>query len=763
MIRKKILAGALALLLHCPFVSRADEGMWLPLLLKQLNEADMQKRGLKLSAEDIYSINKTSLKDAIVLFGGGCTGEMISGEGLLLTNHHCGYGQIQSHSTVKQDYLTNGFWAMNRQQELPNPGLTATFIVRMEDVTAQVMKDIPANLPEAEREKKVRASIETIQKATVQGTHYEAQIKPYFYGNEYYMFVTETFKDVRLVGAPPSSIGKFGGDTDNWMWPRHTGDFSVFRVYAGPDNKPAAYSADNKPYVPKHFLPISLKPIKETDFTMVFGFPGRTTEYLPSYAVKEIYEVSNPAKIAIRETKLDILNQHMKASDAVRIQYAAKYASISNYHKKWIGENRGLKKLNGVVKKQELEKQFTAWVNAAPERKAKYGNVLSEFEKNYNSLNGITLSRDYFLESALGVELLSYAQGYVTLADLINNKAPQADIEKQLTNLNNYAGFFKNYDLATDKEVFAALLTMYAKNVPANLQPEYFQTTLNKKYKGDFKKFADDVYARSFMVSDVKVKAALPKLSATNIKLLEKDPAFLLARAFTQNYKAKILPTYTTATDANTLNNRLFVTGLREMQTDKKFYPDANSTLRVAYGQVAGYEPMDGVQYEHYTTLDGLMEKADPTNDDFQVPQKLVELYNAKDYGPYAVNGQMPIAFTATNHSTGGNSGSPVINANGELMGTNFDRAWESTMSDIMYDPDRVRNITLDAHYTLFIIDKFAGAGHLIKEMKLVTEETPAMPILENDLKVVPGSTAPEKEKVKEKKGKKTKMKQKAA
>src|SRR6478735_4911801 len=488
--KKTILTPLLALLLLCPLLSRADEGMWLPLLLKQLNESDMQKRGLKLSAEDIYSINKTSLKDAIVLFGGGCTGEMISGEGLLLTNHHCGYGQIQSHSSVEKDYLTNGFWAMNRSEELPNPGLTATFIVIMEDVTAQDLKNLPANLPEADREKKVRANIDAIQKTAVQGTHYEAQIKPYFYGNEYYMFVTETFKDVRLVGAPPSSIGKFGGDTDNWMWPRHTGDFSVFRVYAGPDNKPAAYAAENKPYVPKHFLPISLKPVKETDFTMVFGFPGRTTEYLPSYAVKEIYEVSNPAKIAIRETKLNILNQHMKASDAVRIQYAAKYASISNYHKKWIGENRGLKKLDAVAKKQELEKQFTAWVNAAPERKAKYGNVLAEFEKNYNSLNGITLSRDYFIEAALGVELISYAQNYVTLVDMIKNKAPQADIEKQLKNLGNYAGFFKNYDMATDKEVFAALLEMYYKNVDPKFQPEYFRTTIEKKYKGDFKKYA---------------------------------------------------------------------------------------------------------------------------------------------------------------------------------------------------------------------------------------------------------------------------------
>ncbi|MBK0403116.1 S46 family peptidase [Adhaeribacter sp. BT258] len=757
--KKTILVRLLALLLLAPFTGRADEGMWLPLLLKQLNESDMQKRGLKLSAEDIYSINKTSLKDAIVLFGGGCTGEMISGEGLLLTNHHCGYSQIQSHSSVKQDYLTDGFWAKNRSEELPNPGLTATFIVRMEDVTAQVLKDIPANLPEAEREKKVQANMAGIEKAAVEGTHYKAQIKPYFYGNEYYMFVTETFTDVRLVGAPPSSIGKFGGDTDNWMWPRHTGDFSVFRVYAGPDNKPAGYSAENKPYVPKHFLPISLKPIKESDFTMVFGFPGRTTEYLPSYAVKEIYEVSNPAKIAIRETKLNILDQHMKASDEVRIQYAAKYASISNYHKKWIGENRGLKKLNAVEKKQELEKQFTAWVNASPERKAKYGTVLSEFEKNYNSLNGITLSRDYFIEAALGVELISYAQNYVALVDLIKNKAPQADIEKQLKNLGNYAGFFKNYNQAADKEVFAALMQMYYQNVEPKFQPEYFRTTVEKKYKGNFRNFANDVYAKSFMVSADKVKNALPKISTTNTKLIEKDPAYLLARAFLDNYRAKIMLTYVAASDANTLNNRLFVAGLREMQTDKKFYPDANSTLRVAYGQVSGYEPMDGARYKYYTTLEGIMEKADPSNPDFVVPQKLVDLYKAKDYGDYGVNGEMPVAFIATNHTTGGNSGSPVINANGELMGTNFDRAWESTMSDIMYDPDRVRNIIVSTNYMLFIIDKFAGATHLIKEMNIVREVTP-LPMLENDVDPQPEMKIEKSEKKKDKKvKKKTKLK----
>ncbi|WP_066836105.1 S46 family peptidase [Rufibacter ruber] len=719
--RKQLLLWGLLLLGSLKGFARPDEGMWLPMLLKQLNEADMQKKGMRLSAEDIYSINKSSLKDAIVQFGGGCTGEIISNQGLLLTNHHCGYGQIQSHSSVENDYLTNGFWAMNRDQEKPNPGLTATFIVRMEDVTKQILGDVPAGLPEAEREQRVQANIKKVQAQATAGTHYGAIIRPFFYGNEYYMYVTETFKDIRLVGAPPESIGKFGGDTDNWMWPRHTGDFSLFRIYAGPDNKPADYSPKNKPYTPKHHLPISLAGIKEGDFTMVFGFPGRTTEYLPSQAVREIVEISDPAKVKIRTVKLGLLDQDMKADPRVRIQYAAKYASVSNAHKKWIGEMRGLRKLDAVTKKQELEKQFAAWVNQETSRKNTYGQVLPQFEQNYAQLaNGITLARDYFNEAVLGVELLSYAQGFSQLAGMIQQNAPEAEVQEQIKKLKAGApGFFKNYNQPTDQKLFEALLQLYAQDVPPTFQPDAFKSQ-TQNFKGNWNAFTQEVYGKTSLSTPEKVQEVLSQKPAEILKRLAADPAVQLISSFVGTYRSKVLPTYTSLTDQNTLLNRTYLQGLREMQQNRKFYPDANSTLRVSFGQVDGYKPADGVQYEYYTTLEGIIEKEDPTIVDYYVPAKLKELYQKKDYGPYGVNGTMPVAFIASNHTTGGNSGSPVINAQGQLIGTNFDRNWEGTMSDIMYDPDRVRNISLDARYFLFIVDKFAGAGHLVKEMTLV-------------------------------------------
>ncbi|MFC6999972.1 S46 family peptidase [Rufibacter roseus] len=724
--RKQIcLWVALVLASFRSWAAPPDEGMWLPMLLKQMNEADMQKKGMRLSAEDIYSINKSSLKDAIVQFGGGCTGEIISNQGLLLTNHHCGYSQIQSHSSVENDYLTNGFWAMTREEEKPNPGLTATFIVRMEDVTNQILGDVPPGLAEAERERRVQANIQKVRSQATAGTHYDAIIRPFFYGNEYYMYITETFRDIRMVGAPPETIGKFGGDTDNWMWPRHTGDFSLFRIYAGPDNKPAAYSPDNKPYTPKHHLPISLAGVQQGDFTMVFGFPGRTNEYLPSMAIKEIYEISNPAKIKIRTTKLGILDQDMKADPKVRIQYAAKYASISNYHKKWIGENRGLRKLDAVARKQEQEQKFTQWLNQETGRKNTYGDVLPQFEKNYASLaNGITLSRDYFLEAGLGVELINLSQGYVQLAYLLQQNLNSPEAQTQIEKLRSSApGFFKNYNMPTDKKVFAALLDMYYQDVDRSFHPEIFGT-VTQKHKGNWNAYANEVYANSSLTSLQQVNELLSLKPAEMLKRLQRDPAVQLTSSLIENYRIKTLPAYTTLTDQNTLLNRTFLQGLREMMTNKKFYPDANSTLRVSYGQVEGYQPADGVNYAYYTTLEGILEKEDPNVADYKVPAKLKELYQKKDYGSYGVNGTMPVAFIASNHTTGGNSGSPVINADGELIGLNFDRNWEGTMSDIMYDPERVRNISVDARYILFVIDKFAGAGHLVKEMTLVDRKT---------------------------------------
>ncbi|MBC6698658.1 S46 family peptidase [Hymenobacter puniceus] len=726
---RQALLALLLLMLAAP--ARADEGMWLPLLLKQLNEADMQKKGLKLTADQIYSINQGSLKDAVVQFGGGCTGEIISNEGLLLTNHHCGYGQIQQHSSVEQDYLTKGYWAMDRSQELTNPGLTATFIIRMEDVTGQVLAGVPtANIAEADREKLVQTNIQRISQAAVQGTHYQAFIRPFYNGNEYYMFVTEVFQDIRLVGAPPSSIGKFGGDTDNWAWPRHTGDFSIFRIYAGPDNKPAPYSAQNVPFKPRHHLPISLAGVQPGDFTLVFGFPGRTNEYLTSWGVDEVYSVSNPAKIKVRDARLRVLDADMKASDKVRIQYAAKYAGIANYWKKWIGENRGLKKLDAVRVKQEQEVQFQQWANSGDEaRRAAYAPLLPQLQKQYATVRDYTLARDYVTEAALGIELIAYANSLLPLAEMAD-KAPAAELAAAVDKARGgTTNFFKNSTPATDQKVAAALLPLYANGTPPTLLPAYVKT-LQQQYaaKGGWNAYVTQLYGKSRLTSEAGAQAVLNEVAKGNARALLDDPAAQLASAIVGNYRTAILPTYTAATDQIALLQRTYVAGLRQQQTTRKFYPDANSTLRVAYGQVQPYAPADGTKYDFYTTLDGIMEKADPTNPEFEVPARLAELYKNKDYGPYAYKGTVPVAFIATNHTTGGNSGSPVINGRGELIGTNFDRNWEGTMSDIMFDPDRVRNITLDVRYMLFVVDKFAGAGHLVKEMTLVGASDAAAP-----------------------------------
>ncbi|PTX20196.1 peptidase S46-like protein [Pontibacter mucosus] len=764
MISKRILSFFAAALLSVG-VSTAvpDEGMWLPMLLKQLNEAQMQDKGMKLTAEDIYSVNQSSLKDAIVSFGGFCTGEMISPEGLLLTNHHCGYGQIQQHSSVENDYLTEGFWAMNREQELPNPGLTATFIVRMEDVTKQILAGTEIAKNEAEREAIVQRNISKVGRDATVGTHYNAVIRPFFYGNEYYMYITETFKDIRLVGAPPSSIGKFGGDTDNWMWPRHTGDFALFRIYAGPNNEPAEYSPENKPYKPKHHLPISLSGIKENDFTMVFGFPGRTNEYLTSQAVREIYEVSNPHKINIRETKLNILDKDMKASDEVRIKYAAKYASIANAWKKWIGENRGIRKANAIENKQQLEQQFAQWVAADPARQQEYGSLLADFEKNYKALDGITISRDYINEAAFGVEIVKLANNFTTLQALLAKKSPQSDINAQVAKLETYAaGYFKDYHAPSDKKVFAALLELYYNNIDQKLHPEIF-SMVRSKYKGDFAKYAEDVFAKSAFVSEAGVKKVLAE-ARQGKDAIKNDPAFVLASSVADYYSANVMPTYTSVNDNLNLLYRKYVAGLRQMQSDKNFYPDANSTLRVAYGKVEPYKPVDGVIYTYYTTLEGVMEKAaSGVAEDYAIPPRLRELYEKKDYGRYGVNGQMPVCFIASNHTTGGNSGSPIINANGQLIGTNFDRNWEGTMSDIVYNPDQVRNISVDVRYMLFIVDKFAGAGHLVEEMTLVTDDTSGLPQVDARKQQQPEKELSKKEKKKlEKELKKKKKKEKA-
>jgi hypothetical protein len=716
MIRKSLLLVSV-LLLKLNFLAFADEGMWLPLFLKELNEKDMKANGMKISADDIYNVNQSSLKDAIVSFGGFCTGEVISSRGLVLTNHHCGYGQIQSHSSVQNDLLTEGYWAMTPEQELPNPGLFVTFIVRIEDVTKQVLEGIDHKTSEAEREALIKQRTNKIASDAVKGSHYGASIKPFFYGNEYYMFVTETFKDIRLVGAPPSSIGKFGGDTDNWMWTRHTGDFSLFRIYAGPDGKPAEYSRNNVPYQPKHHLPVNLNGINPDDFTMVFGFPGRTTEYLTSFAVNTIIEETNPHRIKIRDKKLAILNEDMKKSDAVRIQYASKYASTANAWKKWIGENRGLARLNAIGKKRELEAKFDSWANENPARKEKYGDVIKNFEMLYKLQNTINLANTYTTEAVYGTEVLRFGR---YISPLANPNLSEEERQKLVERVKAYAeGYFKDYNTSTDRKVFSGLLSMYVENVDEKFIPASLISEL-KKRKGNFNSYSSDLFKRSLLVDQDKFNRYIHSFNSKSVAQLKSDPAFVLMEEFSVIFDQKIKPVFVETEEKIEKLQRLYLAGLREMQPEKKFYPDANSTLRVAFGKVSGYKPRDGVNYQHYTTLEGIIEKEDPTNDEFIVPDKLKRLYTEKDYGIYGQNGVMPVCFIASNHTTGGNSGSPVINAEGHLIGTNFDRNWEGTMSDIMYDPDMCRNIAVDIRYTLFIIDKFAGAGHLVDEMTII-------------------------------------------
>lgn len=699
--------------------AQAREGMWIPSLLKAFNEAEMQSMGLKLTAEDIYSVNQSSLKDAIVHFGGGCTAEVISSKGLILTNHHCGYGQIQSHSSVENDLLTNGFWAKSFDEELPNEGLKATFIVRIEDVTKQIAAFKPEKA--VSEELRIEQAIASITKKAVDGTHYEAAVKPFNSGNDYYMLVTETFNDVRLVGAPPSDIGKFGGDTDNWMWPRHTGDFSIFRIYASKDNMPADYSAENVPYQPKKHLEINMKGVKEGDFTMVYGFPGRTQEYLPSYAVDYVMNVANPKKIHMREVSLGIMDRYMQNSDKIRIQYAAKYARISNYHKKWIGENRGLKKLNAVAVKQQQEQEFTRLVSGGP-KASEYSSILPDFEKAYAQAKDAQLARELFIELYYyGPEVFRFATNFSKLVNSVDAKSKALSEEQQamVEQLKKSAeGYFKNYNAKVDEELMASMLPLYKNYVAPNFLPGFY-STITEKHNGNYAAYANSLYSNSVFTSLESVLELLNSFSGKTVKTIQKDELYLMATELLNSYISGIKPELVIQDKIDALQQQ-YVKALHEVYPNKHFYPDANSTLRITYGKVEGYSPADGVNYHHYTTLDGMLAK-DGTADDFNVPQKLIDLSKTKEFGEYAYeDGSLRVCFIASNHTTGGNSGSPALDAEGRLIGLNFDRCWEGTMSDIMFDPDRCRNIMVDVKYVLFIVDKFAGAKHLVDEMTLV-------------------------------------------
>ncbi len=695
--------------------ARADEGMWLPLFIERLNYVDMEKMGLQLTPEEIYSINNSSLKDAIIIFGGGCTGEIVSPDGLIFTNHHCGYGAIQSHSTIEHDYLTDGFWAMNRNEELPNEGLTARFLVRIEDVTDQVLSELNNDMTEGERDEKVREISKKITAEAIDDTDYNGYVRGFFAGNEYYLFIYETFRDVRLVGAPPSSIGKYGADTDNWMWPRHTGDFAIFRVYADEDGNPAEYAKDNVPFKSRHFLPISIDGVEKGDFAMIMGYPGGTDRYMSSWQVDLAVEASNMTIVDIRDRKLKIMREYMDADDGVRIQYASKYARTSNYWKYYIGQTKGLKRLKVSDKKRKQEADFDNWVNANPKRKDNYGEALKLRQEAVEQIKTMNLAQIYLNEAiSRGSEILLYSRRFNELKELLSAKDKDDEaIEQEIEKLRSGADeYFKDYYLPIDQNILAAMLEMYYQNVPKAQQPAML-AEINKK---GFDNYAEYVFDKSIFATKDGVNDFLDKPKA---KKIDKDPAVKLVNAFIETLP-QIRKVMGEAYDKQSKGERLYIAGLREMNPDKTYYPDANFTMRLTYGQVLDYYPADAVHYDYYTTLKGVMEKEDPSNWEFVVPEKLKELYQAKDYGPYGKDGEMVVGFITNNDITGGNSGSPVINGKGELIGIAFDGNWEAMSGDIAFEPELQRTICVDIRYVLFIIDKYAGATNIIDELEIV-------------------------------------------
>ncbi len=696
---------------------RADEGMWLLPLIQKLNVEKMKQMGMKLSAEDIYSVNHASLKDAVVIFGRGCTGELISDQGLILTNHHCGYSQIQALSTVENNHLEKGFWAYTLAEEIPAPGLTVTFLKRMEDVTEQIVAGLNDQMSYDERQEHIRKISAAITSKEKEGTHYQALVRDFFGGNQFFLVIYEVFTDVRFVGAPPSSIGKFGYDTDNWMWPRHTGDFSMFRVYADKDGNPAGYSNENIPYKPAHHLPVSLKGYEKKDFAMTVGYPGSTDRYLTSWGIDERMNIYNYSLIKVRGIKQDIWSEAMSANEKVKLQYASKFAGSSNYWKNSIGMNRGLEALDVPAKKKVIEGDFALWVKADGKRNEKYGTVLSSLETAYKGRSDVYLASNFLRECLVrGTEGLSFANGAREMEEALISKDKERIAKAKELMQSTGSSFFKDYHAPTDRKVLLAMVKLYATEIGLVYHPSFYQD-INKKFKGNYDAFVSNVFSKSFFVNEDAFNAFLAK---PNLKKLQKDPAYVAGKSISD--MTRHLAELNRAADKNIADaNRLFIAGLMEMQPERVFYPDANFTMRLSYGVVGDYEPRDAVVYSHYTTLKGIMEKEDPDNFEFVVPQKLKELYKAKDYGRYAASdGDLYVNFTTNNDITGGNSGSPVINANGELFGLAFDGNWEAMSGDIAFEDELQKCINVDIRYVLFIIEKYAGATNLIEEMTIV-------------------------------------------
>lgn len=723
----RTLCWCVPILIHVSSI-HGHEGMWLPTLLKGI-EGDMHTAGLKITAEDIYSINSGSIKDAIVLFGGGCTAEVVSDKGLILTNHHCGYSTIQEHSSLTSDYLKQGFWAMSSEEELRNPGLTATFIIRMEDVSDRVLPGLTEEMTELERRAKVSELSGSIVQEAVEGTHYDAVVRPFNYGNSYYMIVSETFRDVRLVGAPPSSIGKFGGDTDNWMWPRHTGDFSVFRIYSAPDGRPADPADGNVPFVPRHVLPIALDGVQGGDFAMIYGFPGSTQRYLSSYAVAHVVEVQDPMRIAMRTASLEVINRAMRQSDRTRIQYAAKQSSVSNAWKKWIGELRGLKELNTVEEKRRYEAGYRK--AAKDQGRLEFIEALDDLAVAYEANAPYASARDLFVEFLYyGPDILRFTDGFNKLIEDHEKLDEKGELGAEIDRLRSSVHeFFKDHDMAVEKDIMNALLPLYTKFQDPELEPAVFRE-IDERYRGVPEAWVDKVFSASMFTSSESLLATLDKFNARAATKMRSDPMYRMARGMVTDFLDRVRPAHAANSDRIERSMRIYLRGMMELFPDRTYWPDANSTLRLSYGTVEGSEPRDAVVYEWFTTLDGMMEKYIPGDPEFDLPQRLIDLHARTDHGRYGTAEGMPVCFTASLHTTGGNSGSPVLNGRGELVGINFDRTWESTMSDIRFDPEKCRNIAVDIRYVLFIIDKFAGAQHLIDEM-VIAEPVGSVRIIE--------------------------------
>jgi hypothetical protein len=707
----------------------AKEGMWIPTLLGAI-EDDMQAFGLQLTAEDIYSVNKSSLKDAILQFGGGCTAEVISSEGLILTNHHCGYRQIQSHSSVANNYLKDGFWAMSREQELANPGLTAMFIVSMTDVTAEILLGVTDEMPLEERRRIISQNERNLVATTLDNSPgLDAFVRPFNYGNSYFLMLTRTFKDVRLVGAPPSAVGKFGGDTDNWVWPRHTGDFSMFRIYADQSNNPAEFSTSNQPYKAPRHLPVSLDGVEEGDFTMVFGFPGRTDQYLTKAAVEYVVNEANPMRIHFRETSLGIIDAAMRSDEAIHIQYAAKQSSISNAYKKWIGQNAGLKELNALGKKNEIEGAYLTL--ARIRKKLNYADNILALEGLNNEIHDYALARDVFIEYYFyGPELYKFANSFSEVVLRYDELSASGELTKKLEALKSgVAAFFKDYHQPTDELLYEKMTALYFHYMPTQLVPKTI-SDFAKQGKVAPATLRASVYGKSIFTQKDALMKLLNAPSAKAFAKLKKDIAFSHAQAHMDGYNAMIRPAYSALQEKIDVAMATYVKGLMELFPDNDYWFDANSTLRLTYGKVEGSEPYDGEAYKYYTTTRGLLQKNATNHPDFELPEDLKSMFESGFFGPYAhEDGELRVCFTGSNHTTGGNSGSPAINGRGELVGLNFDRSWESTMSDIYYDADRCRNIMVDVRYILFIVDAYAGAGHLIEEMTIVRNKPSAFEI----------------------------------